>query len=195
MDGSREILPGLPAVACKPVHVGFDGGRLTSDAGILLLAAVEDRLKIAERLAACIEDPRNPERVLHRLVEMIRYRTLLIAAGYPDGNHCDALRSDPAFKMARRSQWRLWILSATPIVLLRAGWTPVMAVVRRNGSTRQRAPRELAELNGEAPAHPTGNRIQVMIVVGRACFMAPRDPVSQRQQRGAAKPRLLLQQK
>src|SRR4051812_16557919 len=32
--------------------------------------------------------------------EMIRYRALLIAAGYPDANDCDALRRDPAFKMA-----------------------------------------------------------------------------------------------
>ena len=31
---------------------------------------------------------------------MIRYRALLIAAGYPDANDCDALRDDPAFKMA-----------------------------------------------------------------------------------------------
>ena len=48
--------------AGKPVHVGFDGGRLTSDAGILLLAAIEQRLKIAERLAAaaCIEERRAP---------------------------------------------------------------------------------------------------------------------------------------
>jgi hypothetical protein len=37
--------------------------------------------------------------VLHGLAEMIRYRALLIAAGYPDGNDCDALKSDPAFKM------------------------------------------------------------------------------------------------
>src|SRR6204780_5491463 len=100
MDNGTGILPGLPAVAGKPVHVAFDGGRLTSDAGILLLAAVEQRLGIADRLAACIEDRRDPERVLHRLAEMIRYRALLIAAGYPDGNDCDALRSDPAFKMA-----------------------------------------------------------------------------------------------
>src|ERR1700761_2349415 len=56
--------------------------------------------------------------------------------------------------MARRSQWRLWTLSATLIVLLRAGWTAVMAVVPRNGSARQLAPRELTELNSEAPAHP-----------------------------------------
>ncbi len=66
----------------------------------MLLAAIEQRLGIAERLADCIEDPRAPERVRHDLSEMIRYRALLIAAGYPDGNHCDALRSDPAFKMA-----------------------------------------------------------------------------------------------
>src|SRR3954466_7254884 len=100
MTEGTGILPGLPAVRGKPVHVAFDGGLMTSDAGILLLAAIEQRLNIAERLAACIEDPRDPERVRHELAEMIRYRALLIAAGYPDGNDCTALRSDPAFKMA-----------------------------------------------------------------------------------------------
>src|SRR3954447_16368922 len=55
--------------------------------------------------------------------------------------------------MARRSQWRLWTLSATLIVLLRAGWIAVMTVVLQNGSARQLTPCELAELNGEAPAH------------------------------------------
>jgi Transposase DDE domain group 1 len=100
MNDRTGILPGFPAVAGKPVHVAFDGGRLTSDAGILLLAGIEQRLGIAKRLADCIEDPRAPERVRHGLAEMIRYRALLIAAGYPDGNDCDALKSDPAFKMA-----------------------------------------------------------------------------------------------
>ena len=100
VDESKGILPGLPPVAGKPVHVAFDGGRMTSDAGILLLAAIEQRLGIAKRLADCIEDPRAPERVRHTLAEMIRFRALLIAAGYPDGNDCDALKADPAFKMA-----------------------------------------------------------------------------------------------
>ena len=100
MDEGTGILPGLPAVAGKPIHLSFDGGLLTSDTGILLLAVVEQRLGIAERLADCIEDRRAPERVRHTLAEMIRYRALLIAAGYPDGNDCDALRADPAFKMA-----------------------------------------------------------------------------------------------
>ena len=100
MGENTGILSGLPSVMGKPVHIAFDGGRLTSDAGILLLSAIEQRLGIAERLAACLEDPRDPERVRHGLAEMIRYRALLIAAGYPDGNDCEALRSDPAFKMA-----------------------------------------------------------------------------------------------
>jgi hypothetical protein len=100
MDEGTGILPGLPPVSGKPVHVRFDGGRMTSDAGILLLAAIEQRLGIAARLADCIDDPRAQERVRHGLAEMIRYRALLIAAGYPDGNDCDALKSDPAFKMA-----------------------------------------------------------------------------------------------
>jgi hypothetical protein len=38
--------------------------------------------------------------VRHTLLDMIRFRVLLIAAGYPDANDCDALRADPAFKMA-----------------------------------------------------------------------------------------------
>jgi hypothetical protein len=69
MAEGTGILPALPPVVGKPVHVGFDGGRLTSDAGILLLSAVKQRLKIAERLAACLEDRRDPERVRHELAE------------------------------------------------------------------------------------------------------------------------------
>jgi hypothetical protein len=100
MHQTTGLLPGLSPVCGKPVHVAFDGGRLTSDAGILLLAEIDRRLAISERLARCIEDPRAPERTRHALAEMIRFRALLIAAGYPDANDCDALRADPAFKMA-----------------------------------------------------------------------------------------------
>ena len=92
--------PGLSPVGGKPVHVAFDGGRLTSDAGVLVLAEIERRLGLAERLTRCIDDPRDPQRVTHQLAEMIRFRALLVAAGYADGNDCDALRTDPAFKLA-----------------------------------------------------------------------------------------------
>ena len=100
MADDAPFLPGLSPIAGKPVHVTFDAGRLTSDGGVLVLAEVERRLGIAERLARCLEDPRAPERVQHGLAEMIRFRALLIAAGYEDANDCDALRADPVFKMA-----------------------------------------------------------------------------------------------
>jgi hypothetical protein len=91
---------GSSSIAGKGVRIAFDGGRLTSDAGVLVLADIERRLGIAELLARCIADPRDPGRVHHTLAEMIRFRVLLIAAGYPDANDCDALRADPEFKMA-----------------------------------------------------------------------------------------------
>jgi hypothetical protein len=94
------VLSSSSVIAGKGVRVTFDGGRLTSDAGVLLLADIERRLGISGRLARCLEDPRSPERIHHPLAEMICFRVLLIAAGYPDGDDCDALRSDPVFKMA-----------------------------------------------------------------------------------------------
>ena len=100
MADDAPFLPGLSPVAGKPVQVTFDAGRLTSDGGVLLLAEIERSLGIAERLARCIEDPRAPDRIQHTVAEMIRFRAFLIAAGYEDANDCDALRADPAFKMA-----------------------------------------------------------------------------------------------
>lgn len=93
-------LPGLSPICGKPVVARFDGGQLSSDGGVLLLAEVERKLRIADRLARCVEDRRAPERIVHGLAEMIRFRALAIAAGYPDANDCDALRRDPVFKMA-----------------------------------------------------------------------------------------------
>jgi Transposase DDE domain group 1 len=100
MADDAPFLPGLSPVAGKPVQVTFDAGRLTSDGGVVILAEIERRLGIAERLARCLEDPRSPDRVQHGLAEMIRFRALLIAAGYEDASDCNALRVDPAFKMA-----------------------------------------------------------------------------------------------
>ena len=100
MSDNTVVPFGFPAVCRKKVTAAFDGGRLTSDGGVLLLAQIERRLGLSDRLAKCIDDPRDPAAVHHSIAEMIRYRALLIAAGYPDGNDCDALRADPAFKMA-----------------------------------------------------------------------------------------------
>src|SRR5947209_3490891 len=97
---STPALPGLSPVGGKAVIARFDGGHLSSDGGLLVLREVERRLDVAGRLAACIADPRDPERVVHGLDEIIRFRLLMIAAGYEDGNDADRLRTDPMFKLA-----------------------------------------------------------------------------------------------
>src|SRR5512134_3110038 len=93
-------LPGLSPVAGKEVVARFDGGRLSSDGGLLVLREIERRLGIADRLAACIADPRDPRSTVHPLADIIRFRLLMIAAGYEDGNDATGLRADPIFKMA-----------------------------------------------------------------------------------------------
>jgi hypothetical protein len=89
------FLPGLSPVQGKAVVARSDGGRLSSEGGLLALREIERRLGLADRLANCLVDPRAPERVVHRLAEIIRFRMLMIAAGYEDGNDADALRRDP----------------------------------------------------------------------------------------------------
>jgi hypothetical protein len=100
MVDATPLLPGLSPVRGKTVVARFDGGRLSSEGGLLALREIERRLGVADRLAACLNDPRAPERVQHRLAEIIRFRMLMIAAGYQDGNDADALRRDPMFKLA-----------------------------------------------------------------------------------------------
>src|SRR4249919_531830 len=100
MTNSMLALSGLSPVSGKTVVAKFDGGLLSSDAGILVLREVEQRLRVADRLAACMVDPRAPELITHTLAEIIRFRLLMIGAGYEDGNDANSLRSDPIFKMA-----------------------------------------------------------------------------------------------
>lgn len=93
-------LPGLSAVNGKAVTARFDGGALSSDAGLLALREVERRLDVAGRLAACVDDPRDPARTVHSVADILRFRMLMIAAGYEDGVDANTLRADPVFKMA-----------------------------------------------------------------------------------------------
>src|ERR1700739_4598312 len=91
---------GFPAVGRKKVTAAFDGVRLTSDGGVMLLAAAERRLGIAQKLANLIADPRNPLVVTHSVADILRARILAIACGYEDADDLDHLRTDPGFKLA-----------------------------------------------------------------------------------------------
>ncbi len=91
MDNDSLLPLELPAVGRKKVSLAFDGGRLSSDGGVLLLREVERGLGLAERLAACLTDRRDRARIDHTVVEMLRLRMFAIAAGYEDADDCDAL--------------------------------------------------------------------------------------------------------
>jgi hypothetical protein len=98
----------FPAVRGKKVTAAFDGGRLTSDGGVLVLAQAERMMGICGRLAACIADPRDPARVVHRLDDILRARIFAIACGYEDADDLDALRNDPELllPLPACSSWR-----------------------------------------------------------------------------------------
>jgi len=96
-----SLLPfDLPAVRRKKVTAAFDGGLISSDGGLVLLREAERRLGLAELLAGCVRDRRNPALVTHGLTGMFRFRMLAIACGYGDADDRDALRADPLFKLA-----------------------------------------------------------------------------------------------
>jgi len=95
------ILPfTFPAVGSKKITAAFDGGRISSDGGVMLLAQAERKLRIADKLAAAIADRRDPARTIHTLSDILRARILAIACGYEDADDLDYLRADPAFKVA-----------------------------------------------------------------------------------------------
>ena len=100
MNEIIPYLPGLSPVAGKELCARFDGGRLSSDGGVLLFPGIERRLGIADLLASCLHDERDPASTTHTYADMIRARMFAIACGYEDCDDLDALRFDPAFKLA-----------------------------------------------------------------------------------------------
>jgi hypothetical protein len=95
------LLPfSLPSICQKKVTAAFDGGRISSDGGVVLLAGADKRLGLIDTLAAIIPDHRNPALITHTMSDILRTRVFAIACGYPDADDLDDLRRDPAFKLA-----------------------------------------------------------------------------------------------
>ena len=83
----------------RKISADFDGGRLTSDAGGLLLREVDRRMGLTRKLAACVTDPRDPAKVVHDVRTMLAQRIFAIAMGYEDLNDHDTLRNDPVMQL------------------------------------------------------------------------------------------------
>jgi len=89
----------LAPVGTKAVELDFDGGRLSSDAGIVLRKDIDEQLGLTRHLAAVLSDPRDPRRIHCTQQDLIKQRVFQIAAGYEDANDANTLRDDPIFKL------------------------------------------------------------------------------------------------
>ena len=83
----------------RRVVAGFDGGAMTSDGGGLLLRHTDRAVGLIERVAACFQDGREQDQVVHTLPALIGQRIVGIALGYEDVNDHDELRHDPVLAL------------------------------------------------------------------------------------------------
>ena len=93
-----ECNPGLfdfGSVEGRRVVAGFDGGRVTSDAGALLLGATDRAIRLIDRFAGCFSDGRSAKDVEHAVATLVGQRVFGIALGYEDLIDHDQLRHDP----------------------------------------------------------------------------------------------------
>ncbi len=87
-------------VCGKKVDLDFNGGSMTSDAGVLILSEIERNCGIIKSLSSCIDDTRRTYSIDHSTEEILAQRVYQISCGYEDANDSDSLRKDPAIKMA-----------------------------------------------------------------------------------------------
>jgi hypothetical protein len=100
MTEATLFLPGLSPVGGKTITATFDGGKLSSNGGVLILREIERKLGLAAVLSRHIPDDRDRTRITHSYSDMTRARMFAIASGHEDCDDLDVLRSDPALKMA-----------------------------------------------------------------------------------------------
>jgi Transposase DDE domain group 1 len=86
---------GFAPVEGRKVVAGFDGGRMTSDAGAMLLGAADKRIGLIERVTGCFTDYRDADLVEHTVAGLVGQRVFGIALGYEDLIDHEQLRHDP----------------------------------------------------------------------------------------------------
>lgn len=100
MKNTSQTVLRFSPIAHKSVEAAFDGGAITSDAGVLLLRETDRQIGLIDSLVKAIKDTRDLRYVQHELKVLLTQRITQIACGYEDADDCDELRTDPAFKMA-----------------------------------------------------------------------------------------------
>jgi len=83
----------------KPVVAAFDAEHASSDGGAILLKGIDTHLGLTKRLAACLQDARQPGKIQHQTLELVRQRVFGIACGYADCNDAARLADDAIHKL------------------------------------------------------------------------------------------------
>lgn len=89
----------LAPIGGKTVALDCDGGRLSSDAGLILLKDIDEQLGLTRALATALSDARDARRIRFTPDDLLKQRIFQIAAGYEDANDSNTLRHDPIFKL------------------------------------------------------------------------------------------------
>ena len=84
----------------KKIECDFTGGKITSDAGVLLIREIDKKISLTEKIARLIPDRRNPSYTTHSVLQMVRQRVYGLALGYEDLNDHNELRRDGAIQTA-----------------------------------------------------------------------------------------------
>ena len=92
----RQFDPNL----IRSIMIDFQGAKITSDTGFLLLREIDERFGILGPIESELEDARSWVHSKHTQLQMVRQRVYQIAAGYEDCNDADFLRIDPALRLA-----------------------------------------------------------------------------------------------
>lgn len=157
------------SLASKPVTARFDQTHASSDGGVVLLKACDQRLGLSAQLAACLHDTRQSTRVQHSYEALFRHRLFGIACGYADGNDAARLADDPMMKMVLdRDPVSGAALASQPTLsrfenaagaseLLRMGEALVDTVIQRHRKRRCKTRRITIDLD---PTHDPAHGMQ-----------------------------------
>ncbi|GAI23266.1 unnamed protein product, partial [marine sediment metagenome] len=99
MDTQCEIQTAFTFRDDREIRLDFEGGQITSDAGLLPLREFDHRIGFTDSIVACLDDDRHPSYVKHELAELLIQRLYGVIAGYEDQNDAQLLRADGLFQL------------------------------------------------------------------------------------------------
>lgn len=91
---------GFQVLGTRSVVAAFDGGTITSDAGLVLLRELESKRRVLRFFASGFRDHRDPGQIEHTVEQLLAQRVLAICCGYEDLNDHDFLCADPVLAAA-----------------------------------------------------------------------------------------------